>query len=63
MMRECRRRQDLRELRSIVPDAREEAVRRRVAAQVAVLPSHREAEALRWIEAVSEFDANQPWPG
>ena len=55
-MRERRRRRGLRELRLVVPDARLRSVRRRVAVQVArLLPAH-EDEALKWIEAVSEFD-------
>ncbi len=60
MLRARRRRQDLRELRLIVPDARSEAVRSRIAAQVAKLDSKSEHEALWWIEAVSEFDAGAP---
>ena len=56
-MRERRRARGLRELRLIVPDARSKAVRRRVARQVAALDRSRELEALKWIEAVSEFDA------
>jgi hypothetical protein len=55
-MRERRRRQGLRELRLIVPDARSEEVRRRVAEAVARLNPDSEREALEWIEAVSEFD-------
>ena len=60
MMRDRRRRRGLRELRLIVPDARSETVRRRVAAQVAGLNAADEHDALRWIEAVSEFDADEP---
>jgi len=56
-MRERRRARGLRELRLIVPDARSKAVRRRIAKQVAGLDRSRELEALRWNEAVSEFDA------
>ena len=55
-MRERRRARGLRELRLIVPDARANAVRRRVAKQVASLNRSDELEAMRWIEAVSEFD-------
>jgi Antitoxin MazE-like len=55
-MRERRRRQGLRELRLVVPDARSPAVRRRIAKQVAALDRRDEEEAMRWIEAVSEFD-------
>ncbi len=39
-----------------VPDARSPSVRERLATQVAALDPDVEAEALRWIEAVSEFD-------
>ena len=56
-MRERRRARGLRELRLIVPDARSKAVRRRVARQVAGLDRSGELDAMRWIEAVSEFDA------
>ena len=55
-MRERRRARGLRELRLIVPDARSKQVRRRVAKQVAGLNRERELDAMRWIEAVSEFD-------
>jgi hypothetical protein len=55
-MRQRRRTRGLRELRLIVPDARSAAVRRRIAEQVARLDREDEEEALRWIEAVSEFD-------
>ena len=56
-MRERRRAQGLRELRLVVPDPRSRTVRRRVAKQVAELDPAAEREAMRWIEAVSEFDA------
>ena len=56
-MRERRRARGLRELRLVVPDARSKLVRRRVAKEVANLDRARELEALRWIEAVAEFDA------
>jgi hypothetical protein len=56
-MRERRRTRGLRELRLIVPDARSKAVRKRVAKQVAGLDRTLELEAMRWIESVSEFDA------
>jgi hypothetical protein len=59
IMRERRRRRGLRELRLIVPDARSEAIRSRVAAQVAGLSRDSELEALDWIEEVSEFDADE----
>lgn len=57
-MRERRRARGLREVRLVVADARSRAVRRRVAKQVARLDPERERDALQWIEAVSEFDAN-----
>jgi hypothetical protein len=59
IMRERRRRQGLRELRLIVPDARSETTRSRVAAQVAGLRRDSELEALDWIEGVFEFDADE----
>jgi hypothetical protein len=55
-MRGRRRTRGLREVRLIVPDARTTAVRRRVARQVAALDLSRELDALKWIEAVAEFD-------
>jgi hypothetical protein len=45
-------------LRLVVADARSRAVRRRVAREVAGLDPDRERDALRWTEAVSEFDAD-----
>lgn len=51
----------LREVRLVVPDALSAAMRRRVAAQVARLSRDRECEALKWIEALSEFDSNAAW--
>ena len=59
-MRARRRRQGLRELRIVVPDVRSEAVRERIAAQSAKLNPLSEREALLWIEAVSEFDVDEP---
>ena len=56
-MRERRRAQGLRELRLVVPDPHARIVLRRVAKQVAGLDRAAELEAMRWIEAVSEFDA------
>ena len=56
-MRERRRARGLRELRLVVPDARSKVVRRRVAKEVASLDRARELDAMRWIEAVSEFDS------
>ena len=55
-MRQRRRARGLRELRLVVADPRSRAVRRRVAKQVADLD--RERDALKWIESVSEFDAD-----
>jgi Protein of unknown function (DUF3018) len=55
-MRARRRSQGLRELRLIVPDARSDAVRHRIAAQVETLNRVSERDGLLWIEAVSEFD-------
>ena len=60
MMRARRRQLGLRELRLVMPDARSEAVRNRIAAQVAQLNPENERDALLWIEAVSEFDADEP---
>jgi hypothetical protein len=60
MMRARRRQQGLRELRLVVPDARSEVVRGRIAAQVAKLSQESERDALSWSEAVSEFDADAP---
>ena len=60
MMRARRQEQGLRELRLIVPDARSPTVRKRIAAQVAKLNPNDEQDALLWIEAVSEFDADEP---
>jgi hypothetical protein len=59
MRRERRRRQGLRELHLVVPDARSEIVRARIAAQVAKLNRDSERGALLSIEAISEFDADQ----
>jgi hypothetical protein len=55
-MRQRRRARGLRELRLVLPDARSATVRRRVAVQVAGLNRDGEAEALRWIQTVSDFD-------
>jgi hypothetical protein len=60
LMRQRRQRRGLREMRLVVPDARLEAVRDRIAAQVAKLNPDSERDALLWIEAVSEFDADEP---
>jgi hypothetical protein len=58
-LRERRRAQNLRELRLLVPDARSPTVRRRVAEQVGRLARDSEGDALKWIEAVAEFDADE----
>jgi hypothetical protein len=58
MMRQRRRARGVREVRLVVADARSRAVRRRVAKQVAALDTDRERDALKWIEAVSEFDTD-----
>jgi hypothetical protein len=55
-MRERRRAKGLREVRLVVPDARDPAVRARVAEEVRNLNPADEEEAMRWIEAVSIFD-------
>jgi Protein of unknown function (DUF3018) len=60
MMRTRRRRAGLRELRLVVPDARSETVRNRIATQVARLNPDSERDVLLWSEAVSEFDADEP---
>jgi hypothetical protein len=60
MMRARRRGEGLRELRIVVPDVRSAAVRDRIAAQVAKLNPDSERDALLWIEAVSEFNADEP---
>ena len=56
-MRERRRSRNLRELRLVVPDARSKIVQRRVAKAVSKLRRSSENDAMRWIEAVSEFDS------
>ncbi len=58
MMRQRRHVRGLRELRLVVADARSQAVRRRVAKQLAGLDPDRERDALQWVESVSEFDTN-----
>ena len=54
--RNRQRQQGRREVRMALPDARLPSVRERVAAAVARLDRDDEEDALRWIEAVSEFD-------
>jgi len=58
-LRERRKGAGLREVRLILPDARLDATRRRIAAQVARLDPAAEDDAMRWIETVSEFDETQ----
>ncbi len=55
-LRERRRANHLREVRLIVPDARDPVVKARLAAAIAALDPAVEEDALRWIESVSEFD-------
>lgn len=57
-MRARRQRLAYREVRLVAPDARSEMVRLRVADQLSRLKPESEAEALAWIEAVSEFDSD-----
>ncbi len=56
-MRARRRATGLREVRLVVPDARAEVTRRRIAQQVARLSVAAERDALEWIELAGEFDA------
>ena len=58
-LRQRRRSRTTREIRIVLPDAREEKVRTRVADSVSRLDRAHEAGALRWIEAVSEFDETE----
>ena len=55
-MRDRRRMQGLREVRLVVPDARADFIRQRVAVQVACLSKASESDAMDWAEMVSEFD-------
>lgn len=55
-MRKRQREAQRREIRLTVPDARLRQVRERIADSVARLDPAAEVEALRWIEAVSDFD-------
>jgi hypothetical protein len=59
-MRDRRRARGLRELRLVLPDARSQSVRRRVANEVSKLDRDREDEVMRWIEAVSVFNEDLP---
>lgn len=58
-MRARRRAEGMREVRLVLPDARAEITKRRIAEQVARLSPAAEREALDWIEEVSEFDATR----
>ncbi|MGK9054028.1 antitoxin MazE-like protein [Neorhizobium petrolearium] len=51
----------MREVRLLALDARDPEVRKRIAEQVAALDPEHEAESIRWIEAVSEFDDPNTW--
>ncbi|WP_244619206.1 antitoxin MazE-like protein [Rhizobium sp. 18055] len=55
-LRERRKANHLREVRIFVPDARDPSVKARIAAAIAALDPADEEDAMRWIEAVSEFD-------
>lgn len=55
-MRDRRHARGLRELRLVLPDARSQSVRRRVANAVSKLDPDSEDEVMRWIEAVSVFN-------
>ena len=57
-MRKRQREAQRREIRLTVPDARLRQVRERIADSVARLDPAAEVEALRWIEAVSDFDGH-----
>jgi hypothetical protein len=59
-LRQRRRADNLREIRLVVPDLRSPEVRRQIAEEFASLDPKAEAEALAWIEAVSEFDEPTP---
>ena len=48
-----------RQVRITLPNPRSDKVRRRVANSVARLNQSEEADALQWVEAVSEFDERE----
>lgn len=48
-----------RQVRITLPNPRSEKVRRRVANSVARLNQSQEADALQWVESVSEFDERE----
>jgi len=58
-LRERRRAQDLRELRLLVPDARSETSGGGSPSRLRRLVRESERDALKWIEAVAEFDADE----
>ena len=58
-MRLRRRAQGRREVRMVLADARSDKVRARIADSVERLDRRHEIEALRWAEAVSEFDGSE----
>jgi hypothetical protein len=45
------------EIRAMVPDVNDPIVRARLNASIAALDPEDEADAIRWIEAVSDYDA------
>lgn len=57
-MRKRQREAQRREIRLTLPDARLRQVRERIADSVARLDPAAEVEALRWTEAVSDFDGH-----
>ena len=61
-MRSRRDDRGIRDVRLAIPDTRSQPVRDHLAAQSARLVAASEAEAMAWIEAVSEFD-NPETPG
>ena len=48
-----------RQVRITLPNPRSEKVRRRIANSVARLNQSEEADALQWVESVSEFDERE----
>lgn len=58
-MRDKRRGLGLREVRLMVPDARLKDVKGRILQQASRLDLANEHDALRWIEAVSDFDRHE----
>ncbi|MEA1652109.1 antitoxin MazE-like protein [Nitrospirillum sp. BR 11164] len=58
--RERRKALGLREVRIFIPNARSTTVQARIAAQAARLDHADEQAAMDWVEAVSEFDNEDP---